>query len=130
MIVVDKKPVPLYEVECGECHSKIQYKKSEVTVCHIYCPVCGVYLWADTTTPITKEEEKTNVPIYPYRKEHSTEIFANDEKEFTGLIMGEEKIFDMNSDCNWKISKILTDHTLEPDSHKYVVVVLEPKEAN
>lgn len=66
----------------------------------------------------------------PYRKEHSTEIFASDKKEITGVIMGEEKLFDMNANCNWKISKILTDHTLEPDSHKYVVVVLEPKEAN
>lgn len=130
MIVVEKKPVPLYEVECSECHSKIQYKKSEVIGCRIYCPVCGVYLWADTTTPIDKEEEETNVPIYPYRKEHFAEIFANDKKEITGLIMGEEKIFDMNANCSWKISKILTDYTLEPDSHKYVVVVLEPKEAN
>ena len=130
MIVVDKKPVPLYEMECSECHSKIRYKKSEVIGCHIYCPVCGVYLWADTIIPIKEDEEETNIPIYPYRREHSTEIFANDKKEITGVIIGEEKLFAMNDNCSWKISKILTDQTLEPDSHKYVVVVLEPKEVN
>lgn len=130
MIVVERKPIPIYEVECPECKSKIEYKKSDVHTCHITCPVCGVSIWADTTTPVKKKGEETNAPIYPYRKEHSTEIFANDGKEITGLIMGEEKIFDMNTNCSWKISKILTDHTLEPDSHKYVVVVLVPKEAN
>lgn len=52
MIVVDKKPVPIYEVKCPECKSKIQYKKSEVFVCHIQCPVCGVAVWADTIAPV------------------------------------------------------------------------------
>ena len=56
MIVVEKKPVPIYEVECCECHSKIQYKASEVHLCHIDCPVCGVALWANTLVPVRMEE--------------------------------------------------------------------------
>lgn len=59
MIVVEKKPVPIYEVTCCECMSKIQYKKSEVSVCHIQCPVCGVSLWANTIWPIRYEEGET-----------------------------------------------------------------------
>ena len=54
MIVVDKKPVPMYETECFECHSKIQYKASEVFYCHITCPVCGTSLWANTIHPVDK----------------------------------------------------------------------------
>lgn len=56
MKAVEKKPVPIYEVECFECHSKIQYKKSEVFTCHIRCPVCGVSLWADTIQPVRYED--------------------------------------------------------------------------
>lgn len=58
MIVVDKKPVPMYEVECFECHSKIQYKASEVFYCHITCPVCGTSLWASTIFPVDKVESE------------------------------------------------------------------------
>ena len=56
MIVTEKKPVPIYEVECCECKSKIQYRKSEVFTCHITCPVCGISLWADTIQPVKYEE--------------------------------------------------------------------------
>ena len=57
MIVIEKKPVPIYEAMCCECKSKIQYKKSEVSTCHsIVCPVCGVSLWADTIQPVRCEE--------------------------------------------------------------------------
>ena len=52
MEIVEKKPVPIYEVECYECKSKIQYRKSDVHGCYITCPVCGVSLWADTTSPV------------------------------------------------------------------------------
>lgn len=52
MTIIERKPVPIYEVECFECKSKIQYKKSEVFTCHIQCPVCGVSLWADTIQPV------------------------------------------------------------------------------
>lgn len=52
MFVVEKKPVPIYEVTCYECKSKIQYKKSEVSFCYITCPVCGVAIWADTIQPV------------------------------------------------------------------------------
>lgn len=56
MEVVDKKPVPIYEAECYECNSKIQYKACEVHWSHITCPVCGMSLWADRAHPIRYEE--------------------------------------------------------------------------
>lgn len=57
MIVTEKKPVPIYEVTCDECQSKIEYKKSEVFALHIQCPVCGVSLWAYTIKPVRYEED-------------------------------------------------------------------------
>lgn len=56
MIVVEQKPVPIYETECYECKSKIQYKAAEVFWGHITCPVCGMSLWANISTPIRFEE--------------------------------------------------------------------------
>lgn len=56
MTVTEKKPVPIYEAECIECKSKIQYKKSEVFFSYIICPVCGVAIWADTIQPVRYEE--------------------------------------------------------------------------
>lgn len=58
MIVMEKKPVPIYEVTCYECKSKIQYRKSEVFTSYIQCPVCGVSLWADTIQPVRYEEDE------------------------------------------------------------------------
>lgn len=55
MEVIEKKPVPIYEVVCDECKSKIQYKASEVSWYHITCPVCGVSLWANTIVPVRME---------------------------------------------------------------------------
>lgn len=63
MIVVERKPIPIYEVECPECKSKIMYKKSEVFACNIQCPVCGVSIWASTIMPVMfLEEVKENDP--------------------------------------------------------------------
>ena len=56
MTVVEKKPVPIYESECPGCKSRIQYKASEVYLCHITCPVCGTSLWAVTIMPVRMEE--------------------------------------------------------------------------
>ncbi len=56
MIIVEKKPVPLYEVVCGECFSRIRYRASEVSLSHIQCPVCGISLWANTIKPVGFEE--------------------------------------------------------------------------
>lgn len=60
MTVVDRKPVPIYEAECQECHSKIQYRKSEAPLGSINCPVCGIPIWvdvwADTIRPVKYEE--------------------------------------------------------------------------
>jgi len=58
MIVVEKKPIPIYEETCPECKSRIQYRKSEVMTCHITCPVCGVSVWADTIWPVRMEGEE------------------------------------------------------------------------
>lgn len=59
MIVIDRQPIPIYEIKCQECRSTIQYQKSEVSWCHITCPVCGMDNWANTTCPAfyQKEEE-------------------------------------------------------------------------
>ena len=57
MIVIEKKPVPIYEVECIECKSKIQYRKSEVSfTSYITCPVCGMSIWAGTIRPVRYED--------------------------------------------------------------------------
>lgn len=56
MIVIERKPVPIYEVTCIECRSRIQYRASEVYYFHITCPVCGVSLWANTSSPVRMEE--------------------------------------------------------------------------
>ena len=57
LIIIERKPVPIYAAVCHECHSKIQYKKSEVSFCsYITCPVCGVSVWADTIRPVRYEE--------------------------------------------------------------------------
>lgn len=57
MEIIERKPIPIYEVECYECHSKIQYKASEVSLCQITCPVCGVSLWASTVFPVKMKSE-------------------------------------------------------------------------
>ena len=56
MEVVERKPVPIYEVSCFECKSKIWYKASEVYWGHITCPVCGTSLWAITIGPVCYKE--------------------------------------------------------------------------
>lgn len=58
MIITERNPVPIYEVDCYECKSKIQYQASEVSFCHITCPVCGVSLWATTVCPVRYEPPK------------------------------------------------------------------------
>ena len=57
MFIVEKNPIPIYQVICHECKSKIQYKASEVHLCHITCPVCGMALWADTILSVRMEDE-------------------------------------------------------------------------
>lgn len=56
--VIDEKPVPIYEVVCDECKSKIRYKASEVLWHHITCPVCGVSIWAGTENAVNCEPSK------------------------------------------------------------------------
>jgi len=56
MKVIDKKPVPIYEVTCPECKSVIQYSASEVSTSHIRCPVCCVSIWAETVQPVGFED--------------------------------------------------------------------------
>lgn len=69
MTIIEKNHVPIYEVICNECKSKIHYKKSEVSLCHITCPVCGMSLWAKTRIPVAYQmevdDERTNdIPIF------------------------------------------------------------------
>lgn len=56
MTIMEKNPVPIYEVTCCECKSKLQYRKSEVYLNYIKCPVCGVPNWANTIRPVRYEE--------------------------------------------------------------------------
>ena len=57
MKVVDRKPVPIYEAECSECHSKIEYKASEVSYTgYITCPVCGSSVWGSICYPVRMDE--------------------------------------------------------------------------
>ena len=58
MEVVEKKPVPIYEVKCHECKSRIRYKACEVSWSHITCPVCGASLWANTIYAVDYEPPK------------------------------------------------------------------------
>ena len=56
MKVIERKPIPIYEVTCGECKSIIQYKAAEVSCCHITCPVCGMSVWVTPIRPVRMEE--------------------------------------------------------------------------
>lgn len=48
MNIIDKKPVPFYVITCNECGSTFTYRKVEVSLgSYIYCPVCGISLWAN-----------------------------------------------------------------------------------
>lgn len=58
MEIVKEMPVPIYEVECYECHSVIRYKRSDVYLCSIICPVCGVTLNATAISPVNAERRK------------------------------------------------------------------------
>lgn len=57
MEVIDKRPVPIYEVECFECKSKIRYKKSEVSNSFISCPVCNMSLMVIPLHPVEYQYE-------------------------------------------------------------------------
>lgn len=55
MKVVKRGPVPIYEIDCPECKSKIEYRAADVEWLHIKCPVCGISMWAYTTNPVRYE---------------------------------------------------------------------------
>ena len=57
--VVEEKPVPIYMVECEECHSKIEYTAADVAWLHITCPVCKTLLWAHTICPVRMDKAKS-----------------------------------------------------------------------
>ena len=63
MTVIDKKPVPIYKVECFECHSVINFKKSEVYNCFIKCPVCDISLMVTPLHPVRYESEDEDADI-------------------------------------------------------------------
>ena len=55
MEVVERGSIPIYEVECFECRSKIRYKKCEVPLHRLTCPVCGVTIEAHALLFVDKE---------------------------------------------------------------------------
>ena len=55
MIIIERKPAPLYESVCSECGSRFRYQRSEVSTGFIRCPVCGMSVWA-SAEPVDEEE--------------------------------------------------------------------------
>lgn len=55
MTVVKREPVPIYSEKCPECKSVIEYKASEVSLCHVKCPVCGTLIEAVAIWPVRYE---------------------------------------------------------------------------
>ena len=49
--IIDEKPIPIYEVNCPECGSVLEYTANEVAYSHITCPVCRCSMWAMTLRP-------------------------------------------------------------------------------
>jgi hypothetical protein len=45
--VIDRKPVPVYEIKCLECRSTIRYRAREVKWESLTCPVCGCPIWVN-----------------------------------------------------------------------------------
>ena len=61
MEVIERKLVPIYEAECGECHSVLQYRAAEVHFTgYITCPVCGKSVWANTINPVRMEQQEAD----------------------------------------------------------------------
>ena len=72
-----------------------------------------------------KDVQRVDLP----QKIHTTEIWpADDEHPFTGVTMEGNLLFRLESDCGWKIVKVLTDHTWGEEKHKCLVVVFAPDE--
>lgn len=64
MKVADRKPVPIYEAECSECHSKIEYKASELSFTGYFtCPVCGMGIWGGRCCPVKRDSEENRVSV-------------------------------------------------------------------
>ena len=61
MQVIEKHPIPIYQISCPECKSVLRYKASEVCNLHITCPVCGVSMWAEGILPINMDENEDEV---------------------------------------------------------------------
>lgn len=76
MIVVEKKAVPIYEIKCFECGSRIHYKRVDVSEGSINCPVCGVRNMA--------------ICLYPVNYLMETPTQSNDSKALDALGKGEE----------------------------------------
>ena len=57
MKVIDKKPVPIYELTCYECKSVIRYRKADVSFTgYLTCPVCGISNYARTICPVGEDD--------------------------------------------------------------------------
>lgn len=50
-MTIAKRKLPIYEVECTKCKSKIQFRKANISFStYIICPACGKTIWADMTS--------------------------------------------------------------------------------
>lgn len=57
MKVVKVGRVPVYEMECPECHSVLQFTTLDIEYpCIISCPVCGKSCSADLSNRIDEED--------------------------------------------------------------------------
>ena len=93
MKVIERKPIPIYEVICTECKSRLQYKASEVSWNHITCPVCGVSFWADEVHPVKMDEvEELNRYIHADKMadELSKVLWCNQEDKKQAVRMVKE----------------------------------------
>lgn len=115
MTVVDRKPIPIYETECVECKSKIQYKASEVSLSYIICPVCGMSVWANTISPVRMEEDRPLVEDpEPHGRLIDADLLLNnlqelyDERECEARYTGSKEIRLSWNDAVYKIASAPT----------------------
>lgn len=93
MKVIERKPIPIYEVICTECKSRLQYKASEVSWNHITCPVCGISFWVDEVHPVKMDEvEELNRYIHADKMadELSKVLWCNQEDKKQAVRMVKE----------------------------------------
>lgn len=100
MEVVDKKPIPVYEVTCWECGTTIEYTRAETINCHISCPICKTFLWAVPTVP---KRYKDSNEIEDVSTVYAVEVVRCGECRYYrngGCLTGRYDLKD-NDFCSW-----------------------------